>query len=529
MLKKILAVILSVAIIGIPVCAASQFSDLPDSHWGYASVEKLVNDGTVKGYEDGSFRPDNTVTRAEFVKMMGVGTERKAEDYTDVPKDHWGYEYIMTSGFKAEGTEFLPDKPITRGEVVELLWKRQGSKTGLIAPIAITAQKPDSKDAIAWAYSYKIMMGDDGLNLRLYDSISRVEAAALIIRTRETDYNAAQVSFIDTVSADVLRAAFESFDLFDDATPYSADKTITNGEMARAALRLAAFEKNLTYASLSYTSTFEHKYAKDLAIIADNCIGKDKASAEMADKPATIEDTIAAFSFALIKKAHTPLSLGGTNNCYKDVTSANEGQKSVYLTFANENGVQLKGDGTIGAGKAVTHKDLAAILINLDSICGTQTAFSTEKNADGTFKKYDCKLNLKPATYPANRADFACIIENTINEAYEKEIASKGPAKDMFNFAREYGEMFMSKISQLVGHVKSAYGVGTEFIMYPNLVWDSGKGFILRMECVITSVDKPDIDVNSVFDGTLVTPVTGNLYAGMRFFVEIQTGYAIFM
>ena len=60
--------------------------------------------------------------------------------------------------------------------------------------------------------------------------------------------------------------------------------------------------------------------------------------------------------------------------------------------------------------------------------------------------------------------------------------------------------------------------------MYPNLTWDNGERFVLRMKCRINSVSKPDIDVQSIFAGTLLTPVTDSLSAGMEFFIEIQTG-----
>lgn len=527
MLKRILAVILSVAIIGIPVFASSQFADLPGSHWGYASVSKLVSDGTVKGYEDGSFRPDNTVTRAEFVKMMGVGTERKADDYTDVPKDHWGYEYIMTSGFNLEGTEFLPDKPITRGEVIELLWKRQGSKTGLIAPNAITSQKADNKDAVAWAYNHKIMMGDDGLNLRLYDSISRVEAAALIIRTRETDYNAPMVNFKDAVSENVLKAAFESYRLFDVETLYSAEKTITNGEMARAALRLALNEYNLSYGLLKGSASFEHKYAKDIAIIINNAIGNTEATKEYADKPATIEDTVAAFAFATIQNSKASLSANNKDNYYKDITGDISSEKNRYLTFAYENGIQPNSDGTIGAGRNVTHKDIALLLIQFDSISGLNTLYSTAKDEKGKYKEYDAKLSYAVNSYPSNKDSFVCITENTDNILYEKPVETKKNAKsmdEMYDFAREYNALLITHVEQLALHIKNTYGVDSELIMYPNLTWDNGERFVLRMKCRINSVSKPDIDVQSIFAGTLLTPVTDSLSAGMEFFIEIQTG-----
>ena len=46
MLKRIISVILTLTLIGIPVFGASQFADLSETHWGYASVSKLVADGS---------------------------------------------------------------------------------------------------------------------------------------------------------------------------------------------------------------------------------------------------------------------------------------------------------------------------------------------------------------------------------------------------------------------------------------------------------------------------------------------------
>lgn len=51
--------------------AESPFSDI-ENHWGKEEIIKAAQTGVVNGYEDGSFRPDGTVTRAEFLKMVSV-------------------------------------------------------------------------------------------------------------------------------------------------------------------------------------------------------------------------------------------------------------------------------------------------------------------------------------------------------------------------------------------------------------------------------------------------------------------------
>ena len=84
----------------------------------------------VNGYEDGSFRPEDTITRAEFVTILtrfphdDIGTE---QSFADVPAAHWAYSAVQTalaqgwvSADDADST-FRPDEAITRAEVVTIL------------------------------------------------------------------------------------------------------------------------------------------------------------------------------------------------------------------------------------------------------------------------------------------------------------------------------------------------------------------------------------------------------------------------
>ena len=72
MKKRIIAIItasiLILAAISVPF-AATEFSDMKD-HWAKANVENLRSKGIIDGYEDGTFKPENTVTYGEFIKMQ---------------------------------------------------------------------------------------------------------------------------------------------------------------------------------------------------------------------------------------------------------------------------------------------------------------------------------------------------------------------------------------------------------------------------------------------------------------------------
>lgn len=66
-LRKLLLTIGTVLLLCTAVCAGN-YSDVPDTHWAREEIEYLSNE--IAGYPDGTFRPENTVTRAEFVTLL---------------------------------------------------------------------------------------------------------------------------------------------------------------------------------------------------------------------------------------------------------------------------------------------------------------------------------------------------------------------------------------------------------------------------------------------------------------------------
>jgi hypothetical protein len=79
------------------------FSDVPTAYWAFKYVEYAVDNGVVAGYEDGTYRPDDTVTRdqmAVFVARAMVGgdayvpTGPETAFFPDVPTDHWAFKYV---------------------------------------------------------------------------------------------------------------------------------------------------------------------------------------------------------------------------------------------------------------------------------------------------------------------------------------------------------------------------------------------------------------------------------------------------
>lgn len=104
------------------------FSDVPAGKWYAVAVSTLANAGTIKGYSNGTFQPGKPINRAEFVTILtgiyGVNTS-KGMPFADVGSA-WCHDAVATAyangwvGGYADGT-FHPNQTITRAEAVTIL------------------------------------------------------------------------------------------------------------------------------------------------------------------------------------------------------------------------------------------------------------------------------------------------------------------------------------------------------------------------------------------------------------------------
>ena len=103
---------------------SNTFSDVPKGCWAANYIGHMRQFGIITGYSDGSFRPDAPVTRAEFAAIASRFEKltEGSKSFTDVPDTYWAARYIdfaATRGWVtgySDGT-FKPEDPITRAEV----------------------------------------------------------------------------------------------------------------------------------------------------------------------------------------------------------------------------------------------------------------------------------------------------------------------------------------------------------------------------------------------------------------------------
>lgn len=97
--------------VGPQTVGAAQFSDVPNNYWALPFITALAQRGIVSGFANGTFQPDQPVTRAEYAAMVQKAFDQppsqEVEVYTDVPSNFWAGPAIQ----EATGTEFLSGYP----------------------------------------------------------------------------------------------------------------------------------------------------------------------------------------------------------------------------------------------------------------------------------------------------------------------------------------------------------------------------------------------------------------------------------
>ena len=176
---------------------AASLSDISD-HWARSYIERAVDYGFVNGYTDGTFKPDASITRAEFTKMFNSALENEASasiDFADVKQDDWFYDDIckgvaasFITGYS--DTEFAPSKNITRQETAVML-SRIVPAAGEDATLKVFG---DYEDVDFWAekaFSKIVAKGyiggyNDG-DLHPRDNLTRAQAAKLMVDIFENE------------------------------------------------------------------------------------------------------------------------------------------------------------------------------------------------------------------------------------------------------------------------------------------------------------------------------------------------------
>jgi len=193
--KKILAcflaVILAIPLISIPTTVyGANFNDIR-GHWAESYINKAVSAGFVKGYPDGTYHPDDAVTRAEFTSMVNKAlgnTGTTSVNFTDVPYNEWYYNDVakgVSASFVGgyDNNTFRPNTAVTREEAAVMVARfvpTYGS-TGSISSFKDKSSISTwATDSVAKIYGKGYMGAYDDGKYHPQDSLTRAQTAKII-------------------------------------------------------------------------------------------------------------------------------------------------------------------------------------------------------------------------------------------------------------------------------------------------------------------------------------------------------------
>lgn len=183
----------------------AKFKDMA-GHWAEGTVAKLAGMGVISGYEDGSFRPDNEISRAEVTAILvralklPAGSEQdllKFKDRASIPD--WARGVVaaaakegLVRGYpQPDGTvTFEPDRPVSRAEMAALVVRILEKKVGSVAPAELKFVDAGSipqwaRSSVGAAVAKGIVVGYPDNTFRPQKRVTRAEAAAMILRMLE--------------------------------------------------------------------------------------------------------------------------------------------------------------------------------------------------------------------------------------------------------------------------------------------------------------------------------------------------------
>ena len=179
-----------------------EFADVK-GHWAKSAVNNMGSRKIIEGIGGGLFEPDREMTRAEFaaviVRALGLQPEKGAAPFTDVSESDWHSAFVKTAqsyglidGYP-DGT-FRPDDPITREQAMTVL-ARAKELTGLKAKLhdgadeAVLQAFADAAEVSGWAVAgiadnvrAGIVTGRNGTEIAPKAHVTQAEVAVMVQR-----------------------------------------------------------------------------------------------------------------------------------------------------------------------------------------------------------------------------------------------------------------------------------------------------------------------------------------------------------
>jgi hypothetical protein len=185
------------AVASLLICSSANaegvnFTDI-DGHWAKPSIEWVVQNGVVKSYEDNTFKPNNTVTEAEFLSMMlhffpNTNKEISNNEISNFVNEQKSIHQCSDSLYKEAHNYDVPvssqrDVAITRGQVAQMIAGAYGKNHSV-------------NGAIAYLFDSGLSSGRTGKTINGYEpngTLTRAEAIVFLKKIQDMNLRKALV------------------------------------------------------------------------------------------------------------------------------------------------------------------------------------------------------------------------------------------------------------------------------------------------------------------------------------------------
>lgn len=205
--KKPLGLVLSVCLVFSLLAgsayAVNRYFEDAKGHWAEEAIQILAEKGVISGYPDGLAHPDEIITRGEFAALVARTMELPEPEesevtlhFTDIA-GHWSEQHIealIIAGIIQKddfGTEFQPDQPITRMEMIRMLVRAIGKGEHDASRSCITGFSDDGtlseadKSSICTGKEYGIVDGYPDGTVKPDGKATRGEAFEMLVDTEK--------------------------------------------------------------------------------------------------------------------------------------------------------------------------------------------------------------------------------------------------------------------------------------------------------------------------------------------------------
>ncbi len=171
---------------------SNPFADVSEGSWYYAAVRFVQEQGLMNGYSDGRFGPNDTLSRAQLAQILFNKEGRPGADYlldfSDVADEAWYAEAVRWAasrgivGGYGNGT-FGPNNPITREQLAVMLWRYSGSPAATSKELHFNDEAEISGfalEALRWAVENGILNGYGDRRLGPQGQATRAQVAQML-------------------------------------------------------------------------------------------------------------------------------------------------------------------------------------------------------------------------------------------------------------------------------------------------------------------------------------------------------------